>query len=138
MGILFNKNEELRTAVKNDFSTDRDYLIVSKYNSTSKSLLKMFISNLWGIYSSSRTFILYFNVDGIYIKEISTSMKSKFNYHSWCDIKNFKSDDKGNKAIISFNYLQKEHSYEVPFDNTKYLKDNKKRYYELNEKDFYM
>ncbi len=64
-------------------------------------------------------------------------MKSRYSKHLWRDITKFNIDDRGNKAIISFNYLAKNHSYEVHFDDTKFLSGNRKRFLELKEKFFY-
>lgn len=124
MGLLMNSREEIKKSVVNRFGNEKSYLVVFKYNSLSKSILKILLSKLYYIFDNSKTFILVFDNKGIYEKEISNSTRTDFYLFPESEIENFEINNKTNKSIISFDHLGKNISYEVPMTG-KIFKDNK-------------
>lgn len=110
MGLLFNNLDEVREKIKEDFGNDSSYLFAIKHNSFGKGILKLFLSDVYYVMDSSRTFILNFTEKGI-----SNSIKGDFILMPWHEIESFDIDEKSNKAFINFSHLGKKISYEISF-----------------------
>lgn len=136
MSLFFTKKSEVVKMVEESFGPSEDYLVVLKHNNVVKSGLKLMISNLYSAMDSSRTFILYFDHQGIHEKEISLSDHADFILIPWNEVEEFTIKDKGSKAILFANHLGKTYSYSVDFDG-KLMEGNRKRFLELKKKNFY-
>lgn len=132
MGLLFNNLDEVRVKIKENFGNDSSYLFAIKHNSFGKGILKLFLSDVYYVMDSSRTFILNFTEKGIYEKEISNSIKGDFILMPWHEIESFDIDEKSNKAFINFSHLGKKISYEISFKG-RMCEDNMNNFKSLKE-----
>ncbi|KIS05199.1 hypothetical protein AT54_01107 [Streptococcus equi subsp. zooepidemicus Sz12is] len=76
----------------------------------------MLLGNLAYATDSNRTFLLYFSHEGIHVSETSFSDKKQFVLIPWDDVHDFHYEDKGNKVILSFDYLGKKRGYSIDFN----------------------
>lgn len=136
MGLLFNDEKEIKDAVYKEFKTKDNYLVAIKHDNIGKNLLKLMISDLFYTIDSTRTFVLNFNEDGIYEKEISNSMKRDFLLMPWSEVEDFEVIEKNNKVFIKFKHIVKDTGYEIPF-NGKIFNDNKDNFRNLKDKNFF-
>lgn len=136
MSLFFTKKSEVVKMVEESFGPSEDYLVALKHNNPVKSGLKWLISNLYYVMDSSRTFILYFDHQGIHEKEISLSDHADFILIPWNEVEEFTIKDKGSKAILFVNHLGKTYSYSADFDGN-LMRGNRERFLGLKEKNFY-
>lgn len=135
MGLLFNTSDDMDKKVREKFGDDKSYLIVFKHNNLAKGLDQLLLSNLYHTMDSSRTFVLYFDLEGVYESEISNTNKKDFLFMAWNEIEDFKLVG-GNKKILKINHLGKTYEYEVEL-NGKLFKNNCKNLTELMENNWY-
>lgn len=135
MGLLFNTSDDMDKKVREKFGDDKSYLIVFKHNNLAKGLGQLLLSNLYHTMDSSRTFVLYFDLKGVYASEISNTNKKDFLFMAWNEIEDFKLVG-GNKKILKINHLGKTYEYEVEL-NGKLFKNNCKNLTELMENNWY-
>ncbi|HEL0291694.1 TPA: histidine kinase [Streptococcus equi subsp. zooepidemicus] len=95
-----------------------------QHRSVLKQLGVMLLGNLAYATDSNRTFLLYFNHEGIHVSETSFSDKKQFVLIPWNDVKDFHYEDKGNKVILSFHHSGKNKGYTIDF-NGKIMEDNR-------------
>ena len=132
MGLLFNDINEIKEKVYKDFGDEENYLVAMKHNDAKTGFAKLLASNVFYTLDSNRTFIIYFNPNGIYEKEMSNSLKGNFSLLPANEIEDFKVTYKSNKAIIEFYHIGKKVAYEIPYDG-KIFVDNKKNLDKLKE-----
>lgn len=131
MGLLFNTSEDLDKKVREKFGNDKAYLVVFKHNSPAKGLGKLLLSNVYYVFDSNRTFLLYFGPKGVYESEIYNTDKKDFVFMAWNEIEDFELVE-GNKKILKINHLGKIYQYQVEL-NGKLFKNNYKNLTELME-----
>ena len=132
MGILTNSGNEIDELVRQKFG-EREYLVAFKNDTIEKNLLKLFISNFVYVMDSARSYILVFDKNGIYEKEISNELKGDFVLIPWHEIDEFNVKVGSRKAVISFLHVGKRVGYEVPLKATIY-KNNPNHLQELLDK----
>lgn len=131
MGLLFNTSEDLDKKVIEKFGDNKDYLVVFKHNNQAKGFGKLLLSSVYYVFDSNRTFVLYFDLKGVYESEISNSDKKDFLFMSWNEIEDFELVE-GSKKILKINHLGKIYQYQVEL-NGKLFKNNYKNLTELME-----
>ena len=119
MGLLINSNNDIDELVRQKFG-ERGYLVAFKHDTIDRNFLKLLISSFVYVMDNSRSYILVFDKDGIYEKEISNKLKRNFVLMPWHEINEFDVNVKNRKAIISFFHVGKRVGYEVPLKGTIY------------------
>lgn len=113
MGIFTTSASGIKKQVIKEFGETEDYLVALKHNSMGRGLSKLLVSNLYFASDSSREFILYFNRNGIYEKEISVSDRAPFELYPWREIEDFEVKEKDRTVILNVTHRGIIYSYEA-------------------------
>ncbi|MCO5475194.1 histidine kinase [Enterococcus gallinarum] len=135
MGLFTQTIDEIREKVASVFHDTDNYVVAMQHRSALKQLGVMLLGNLAYATDSNRTFLLYFTHEGIHEAETSFSDKKQFALMPWTDVNDFHYEDKGNKVILSFDYLGKKRGYAIDF-NGKIMEDNRENVRVLMEKNW--
>lgn len=135
MGLFTQSTHEIRDKVENVFHDTKNYVVAMQHRSALKQLGVLLLGNIAYSTDSSRTFLLYFDPQGIYEAETSFSNKSQFLLMPWHEISDFKYEDKGNKVILSYSHLGRKRGYVIDFGGN-IMKDNRGNAMSLIQKDW--
>lgn len=136
MGIFIQNANEIRNKVQQSFHNTENYVVAMQRRSVLKQAALLAFSSLVYTTDSCRTFILYFDPQGIYEAETSFQDKSQFLMMPWHEISDFTFTEKANKVNLSFSHLGKERGYQIDFHGN-IMQDNSHNVKRLIEKNWY-
>lgn len=135
MGLFTQSTDEIRDKVENVFHDTNNYVVAMQHRGLLKQLGLLLLGSVIYVTDSCRTFLLYFDPQGIYEAEISFSDKSQFLLMPWHEISDFKYKDKGSKVILSYSHLGQKRGYVIDFGGN-IIKDNRENTLSLIQKDW--
>lgn len=135
MGLFTQDINEIRNKVENVFHDTKNYVVGLQHRSGLKQIVILLLSNLIYAIDNNRSFLLYFDNQGIYEAETSFKDKSQFLLMPWHEITDFMYEDKGNKVILSYSHLGEKRGYVIDFGG-KIMKDNRENTMLLINKDW--
>lgn len=135
MGLFTRNIDEIREKTEKVFHDRSNYVLAIQNRSFLKRVGLLLLAKLPYLIDSNRTFLLYFNQEGIYEAEISFSDKSQFLLMPWHEISDFHYEDKGSKVLLSYSHLGQKRGYSIDFGGP-IMKDNRKNVLDLIAKDW--
>ncbi|MDO5732434.1 MAG: hypothetical protein Q4P72_01445 [Eubacteriales bacterium] len=135
MGLFTQNTKEIRAKVQGVFHNTSNYVVAVQHRSALRQFGSLIVSNVLNATDSNRTFLLYFDKQGIYEAETSFSEKSQFLLMPWHEISDFSYRDKGGHILLSYTHLGQKRGYQIDF-NGAIMKDNRENTLSLIQKDW--
>lgn len=135
MGLFIQNTKEIREKVEKVFHDTSNYVVALQHRSALKQFGSLLLSNVLYATDSNRTFLLYFDNQGIYEAETSFSDKSQFLFMPWHEITDFSYQDKGGHILLTYTHLGQKRGYQIDF-NGAIMKDNRENTLSLIQKDW--
>lgn len=135
MGLFTQNTKEIKEKVERVFHDTTNYVVAIQHRSALKQLGSLLLSNVLYATVSNRTFLLYFDNQGIYEAETSFTDKSQFLLMPWHEITDFSYRDIGGHILLTYTHLGQKRRYQIDF-NGAIMKDNRDNTLSLIEKDW--
>lgn len=136
MGLFTINIDEIKNQIQQEFKENMQYLVAIKHHTNSESILKSIVSVFYRNVDATREYILVFNQQGIYEKELGFSDSQPFLLIPWNEVNKMDVYEKSSQSILIIDHLGKEYRYEIPYTG-RIMINNKNHLMNLQALDFY-